>query len=202
MSELFAGLTFLHAHYVVHRDLKPDNLMLARPCDPLAADFAATHAAPLLKIIDFGHSRAMPSGDQTLTANNRGTSLYRAPETIAFRGRARVYTTKVDVFSAGLVVWEMLARQLPWSHMSRSMMMVDMERAICAGERPPLPVSCPAGLVRRVVRRCGCSPCPRSNLLLYLYSVPSFLRAGRPTPPGARRPRRRSPWPRTTRCSR
>ena len=96
----------MHQNNVVHRDLKPDNIVLIRPLEQI--DQVNTG---ILKIVDYGHSRTLPEAAKLstgiLTANDRGTELYRAPETITSKSRSAQYSTKVDIFSTSLICWEM-----------------------------------------------------------------------------------------------
>jgi serine/threonine protein kinase len=87
---------------VIHRDLKPDNIMLG-----------ANHTP---KLVDFGQSRN-EALSRYMTANTRGSLLWRAPELSAASvpdgmsiARVSEYSTAVDVFSFGIVMWETWAR--------------------------------------------------------------------------------------------
>ncbi len=88
--ELLAGLGYAHKKGVVHRDVKPGNIMLT--------------ASGSARVMDFGI--AQPAGDAAPDAPGglRGTPMYLAPEYI----NSGVYTPKCDVFSAGMVLYEML----------------------------------------------------------------------------------------------
>lgn len=89
--ELLAGLGYAHQKGVVHRDVKPGNIMLT--------------ASGTARVMDFGI--AQPTADATPDAPDglRGTPAYLAPEYI----NSGIYTPKCDVFSAGMVLYEMLA---------------------------------------------------------------------------------------------
>lgn len=91
--ELLAGLGYAHQKGVVHRDVKPGNVMLT--------------ANGTARVMDFGI--AQPASGTTPDAPDglRGTPAYLAPEYI----NSGVYTPKCDVFSAGMVLYEMLAGQ-------------------------------------------------------------------------------------------
>ena len=105
MRELCDGLAYAHARGVVHRDVKPDNLMVR-------------DAGGGLAILDFGIARIV-QGDTTsgteegLTAvgDMIGTPHYMAPEQV--RGETVDY--RCDVFSAGLVFYELLSYRRAFS---------------------------------------------------------------------------------------
>lgn len=96
MNQILLGVAAAHAHRVIHRDLKPQNILLDR-------------STCQIKIADFGLSRTFqPSNSQT---NRRTmtrevvTLLYRAPELLL--GCVK-YSTAVDMWSAGCVFAELL----------------------------------------------------------------------------------------------
>lgn len=91
--ELLAGLGYAHRQGVVHRDVKPGNIMLA-------ADGTA-------RVMDFGIARPSAHAAPDTPEGLCGTPRYLAPEYVD-RG---VYTPQCDVFSAGMVLYEMLAGQ-------------------------------------------------------------------------------------------
>lgn len=91
------GLKYLHDSFVTHRDIKPDNILLASD---------STDA--LLKISDFGLSKHFQFNAMKTVC---GTQLYLAPE-VLFGG---VYTNKVDIWSMGCLLFAMLSGSLPFS---------------------------------------------------------------------------------------
>lgn len=102
MTTLLDTLGAIHAQGIVHRDLKPSNLFLA----------VTSERERVLKVLDFGLSRLVDSVDPTrLTAAGRGvgTPWYAAPEQIGGQGDHRV-----DVYAAGVVLYECLAGSVPY----------------------------------------------------------------------------------------
>ncbi|KAI4148505.1 MAG: hypothetical protein LQ340_005062 [Diploschistes diacapsis] len=93
MSQLVEGIRYCHAHRVLHRDLKPQNLLIDKDGN--------------LKIADFGLARAFGVPLRTYT-HEVVTLWYRAPE-ILLGGRQ--YSTGVDIWSIGCIFAEMCTRK-------------------------------------------------------------------------------------------
>ena len=91
--QMLWGLAYLHHEKILHRDIKPGNVLL--------------HSSGCVKLCDFGMASM---SDQSLHTTIVGTSRYMAPE----RLRARPYGRPSDVWSLGLVVLECLTGQRPW----------------------------------------------------------------------------------------
>ncbi len=97
--QLLAGLKAVHAAGVLHRDIKPENILL---------DFDGSRMQ--VKLTDFGIARLTYGTALTRTTGLIGTPEYMAPET-AKQGTA---TLAADLYSAGIVLYEMLAGRTPF----------------------------------------------------------------------------------------
>ncbi|CAH2086635.1 unnamed protein product [Euphydryas editha] len=97
--DLVSALYYLHSHRVLHRDLKPQNVLLDN-----------TGRA---KLCDFGLARIMTNATYILTSI-KGTPLYMAPELID----EKPYDHQADLWSLGCIVYELMAGQPPFCTMS------------------------------------------------------------------------------------
>lgn len=102
-SDLLAALDYSHRHGVVHRDIKPANLLVTRD--------------GRIKISDFGIAR-VESSTLTQTGAMLGTPSYMSPE--QFRGEA--IDGRSDLFSAGVVLYQLLTNQRPFSGSAATVM--------------------------------------------------------------------------------
>ncbi|XP_008458816.1 serine/threonine-protein kinase STY13-like isoform X2 [Cucumis melo] len=105
--DIARAMDCLHSHGIIHRDLKPENLILT-----------ADHKT--VKLADFGLARE-ESVTEMMTAET-GTYRWMAPElysTVTLRnGEKKHYNHKVDVYSFGIVFWELIQNKLPFEGMS------------------------------------------------------------------------------------
>lgn len=93
---LCEALQFAHERGIVHCDIKPENLLLARD--------------GRVKIADFGVARMLGSGAQPAEEKPAGTPGYMAPEQTKSPGRV---DSRADIYSLGVVLYEMLTGELP-----------------------------------------------------------------------------------------
>ncbi|EDQ92174.1 uncharacterized protein MONBRDRAFT_14620 [Monosiga brevicollis MX1] len=94
--QILKGLEFCHANNVIHRDVKPENILISRE--------------NIVKLCDFGFARTV-SGQGAAYTEYVATRWYRAPELLV--GDTQ-YGAPVDVFATGCVVAEMLTGQPLW----------------------------------------------------------------------------------------
>ena len=93
--QICSGLSFAHQHEIVHRDVKPANIMLTRD--------------GLVKLVDFGVAR-VASTNLTQTGTLLGTPSYMSPEQI----QGEKVDQRSDIFSLGIVLYEVLTGRLPF----------------------------------------------------------------------------------------
>lgn len=140
LKQLASALEFLRDRNFIHRDIKPQNLLLdpsplyyakAKPeTIPYAAHeqslipLAGIESLPTLKIADFGFARSLPS--TSLAETLCGSPLYMAPEIL----RYEKYDAKADLWSVGTVLHEMMVGRPPF----RASNHVELLRRIERGE--------------------------------------------------------------------
>ena len=129
MAQAAAGLDAAHQAGLVHRDIKPGNLLLT--------------SDGRVKVTDFGIAHAAGSAPITAPGIVMGTSLYMAPERIA----GGPGTPASDLYSLGIVMWECLTGQPPFRGASPDVMAAHLHQAL-----PPLPEWVPAGVCELVAR--------------------------------------------------
>jgi tRNA A-37 threonylcarbamoyl transferase component Bud32 len=103
MGQLLAGLAYAHDRSIVHRDLKPGNLFVQ----------VLPGVGERVKLLDFGLAKFLdPADDSTLTASGEifGTPGYMPPEQML----GKPVDTRADVYSACVILYEMLAGQKPF----------------------------------------------------------------------------------------
>ncbi|KAL6040585.1 protein kinase [Balamuthia mandrillaris] len=142
MIEMCKALRFVHANNIIHRDLKPENLMIGSHFN--------------LKVGDFGSGTISPFAADTKKSgfllSIAGSTMYMAPEVYQ-----RKYTFSADVFSAGIILWEVFTMTHIWNcGVSRDELLDDQLR-------PSIPEDCPPVLAKIIARAWDHNPKARPN---------------------------------------
>ncbi|MEH1055170.1 Stk1 family PASTA domain-containing Ser/Thr kinase [Micromonospora sp. CPCC 206171] len=97
-ADMCAALEFSHRHGIIHRDIKPGNVMLTQTGQ--------------VKVMDFGIARALASGATTMTQTSAviGTAQYLSPE----QARGESVDARSDVYAAGCVLFELVCGHPPF----------------------------------------------------------------------------------------
>ncbi len=117
-QQIFEALDAAHARGIVHRDIKPTNVLIG--------------AGGRVKVADFGIARAFSEAQLTMPGTTLGSVHYFSPE----QARGEMVTAASDIYSTGLVLFEMLTGQRAWTGDSAGAVAV----ARLAGD-PPAPSS-------------------------------------------------------------
>ncbi|CAL0310207.1 unnamed protein product [Lupinus luteus] len=126
--DIARGMEYIHSQGIVHRDLKPDNVLVGE-------DYR-------LKIADFGIACDASKKCDSWS----GTYRWMAPEMI----KKKQYGRKVDVYSFGLMLWEMVTGILPYKGMTP----VQVAFAVSdKNSRPEIPSNCP-NVIGNLIQQC------------------------------------------------
>ncbi|GIG57895.1 serine/threonine protein kinase [Longispora fulva] len=98
-ADICAALEFSHRHQIIHRDIKPGNVMLTQ--------------AGQVKVMDFGIARAMSGHTSTMTQTSAviGTAQYLSPE----QARGETVDARSDVYATGCVLYELITGHPPFT---------------------------------------------------------------------------------------
>ncbi len=110
VAQACRGLDYAHRHGVVHRDVKPGNLLVSD--------------ADVVKLADFGIARATDQSSITQVGSVLGTAAYLAPE----QARGEEAGPRADIYSLGVVAYQLLSGRLPYEAASLSELALKQQR--------------------------------------------------------------------------
>ena len=125
VEQILLGLDHAHAAGLIHRDLKPDNIIVEIGPD----------GTEIPRIVDFGiailrdRDGAIEGGRLTETGQVLGTPLYMSPE----QAQAEPFDHRVDLFALGVIVYEMLAGAPPFAGSA-----IEIQLAYISRDPPPI----------------------------------------------------------------
>jgi serine/threonine protein kinase len=145
MLQTAEGMLYLHKNKVVHGDLKSQNI-LVKSREDIDVEYV------FIKVADFGLSKTKESSSTYSTQTpNTGTTRWMAPELMTLgpgelraktsdHDRELIYPFKADVYSFGMVCYEILTGRRPFDTISS---LKEVKRMVLDGDRPILPDHCP-----------------------------------------------------------
>jgi eukaryotic-like serine/threonine-protein kinase len=180
-----AGLDYAHKQGIIHRDVKPGNLMVIGGPAGRRSPGSSAHDPPTgeltVKLTDFGIARAAEQTRLTQVGSVVGTAAYLSPEL----ARGEEPTPGADVYALGVVIYQLLTARLPWEGTTLAELAMRRESEV------PLPPttydsSVPDTLSDAVLRALAGEPAARYGTARVLAQA---LRAGlsgsAPPPPDA-----------------
>ncbi|KAL7539687.1 hypothetical protein ACHAXR_009495 [Thalassiosira sp. AJA248-18] len=181
VRDLAAGLGFLWGKELVHRDIKPQNLLLTGPLpkddevdnppreDAKRALRGMTGDRFMLKIADFGFARHLSGVD--LAETMCGSPLYMAPEILS----GEKYDAKADLWSVGAVLFEMIAGKTPFHGENH----LDLLRNIkTKAVRLPANVKVSKEFVKLLKLLLDRKPLNRADFSAFFYASEAFVALG------------------------
>ena len=160
LFQIIAGITEMHSRKILHRDIKPDNILFH---------------GDTIKIGDFGMVKLYENDDLVTKV---GTPLYQAPE-IMCTDHGTIYTSAVDIWSIGVTFFKMLYKNHPWKALDGSSSITRAELKIAVQKQSGINLMFPSfpqvspntkDLLRRMIE-----PKPDKRITLYeIIMHPAF----------------------------
>eukprot|EP00026_Physarum_polycephalum_P000251 Phypoly_transcript_00251.p1 GENE.Phypoly_transcript_00251~~Phypoly_transcript_00251.p1 ORF type:complete len:1880 (+),score=208.43 Phypoly_transcript_00251:799-5640(+) len=154
--DLASGMRFLHnaTPKIIHRDFKSPNILMSLTKEATC------------KVSDFGASRAVA---KCFGRSDLGNPSWLAPEIM----KGESYTEKADIFSYGIVLWELLTHEHPYSEypVSTDKFLSRFEQAIIGGLRPTIPADCTPDFSTLVAKCWDAEPSKRPSFDEIYYTL-------------------------------
>ncbi|MEV0651265.1 Stk1 family PASTA domain-containing Ser/Thr kinase [Phytomonospora sp. NPDC050363] len=138
-ADICAALDFSHKHQIIHRDIKPGNVMITPTGE--------------VKVMDFGIARAMASSQATMTQTSAviGTAQYLSPE----QARGETVDARSDVYATGCVLYELLTGNPPFTGdnpVSVAYQHVREQPKLASEQNPDIPPSVDAIIMKALAK--------------------------------------------------
>lgn len=140
LADISSGGAYLHSQSIIHGDLTGNNVLLASSSSRKSYD---------CKICDFGFSRMLSDEKMYLLTTQIGTVSHMPPELLGPDREREAFSAKVDVYSAGILLWVALLGQVPWSGLFAPQVILKISN----GERLVLPPEVPDRL-QKIYHQC------------------------------------------------
>ena len=160
--EVVRSINHLHLHPqgpILHRDIKSLNFLLDEQDRVYVSDFGLSRVRTLADVHRFDSGPAIV-----------GSLFWTAPEQLEPGTRAR-YSDKCDIFSIGVVLWELATQSVPWHGLPRETVMDTVQRS---RQGPPIPDSVPA-YFRQWIEACWAEPDKRPSCSRLVVDVEAQL---------------------------